>query len=1010
MPLTKKQKEAVESEAPATMVIAGPGTGKTHILASRIEHLVKHQDIPAENILSLTFTKSGARAMKERVISFIGEDGYKIETNTFHGFAASLIDENPDVFGYRHDLKEATDIDRAKILRDIFDELNEDHKLEELHSPHDKYFYYNNVSNAIKTIKREGFTVEEFKNLVNDWQEKFDNIPDEEKISTHHTRKGELKRDYEKEQRNIDRNKELALIYEKYQEILKKRGLYDYEDMIIKAIEGLKDHEDIRHEIHNKYGAILVDEYQDTSGAQNRLLFLLIPENPNVFIVGDDDQAIYRFQGATIANFQEFLKKYPETKIVSLEDNFRSPQFLLNAALGIANKNPDRLTSILELPDKVLHAHGPHKEVEEVHVVEFETDMEEHAYILEEIQKLHEEGSEWKDISIITLTNREQKELSDILRHHGIPTALSGDTDALSEPSVSMLFALAQACMNPHDNEDVMTLLLHPATPIKIEDVWKILEIRNRKDNETIYSALKRAIEEDELSNKDEAENTLNILHELSSSQSYKTGAEWLKDVLDKTGLMRWIEKQEEAPYIIANIRALTDEAKRVQAGNPSMRIKDIIDHFRAHRTLGIPLKPSLAQFAFENAVQIMTAHKVKGLEFENVFITHAVHGHWSGKRSRRGLVLPEEIPVQEQNEDDARRVFYVALTRAKKQLYITYAKTYTRGIGGLDDAARETHPSMFISELEDQVPAKTIEKDVKELLEESVKPKTVSNNLQKEIIKNIVSSPRFALNATSYNSFIECPRKFIYEKLFRVPTIKTFALTYGEAIHLALQKHFSTPKEKRGIKSMMYTVNKYVENESTLSKEENEKLLERAESTLTAYYENTLQDEPEALFTEYSFPRGEVEWKNISITGKIDKISPLKPDEVLNDTASGEVGSEPKEVRIVDYKTNSKTPSLNQILGKTKDQTQVKLHRQLLFYKLLSENYLAFNYDVKEFILDFVEDQKQRNVPLEKEAYQEFKDTLQDVWASIQTLEFLKPDNKDFPHCGECKYCTIDA
>jgi len=988
--LTKKQKEAVESESQATMVIAGPGTGKTHILASRIEYLVKHKGIPAENILALTFSKSGSNSMKERVIKFLGKDGYKVTINTFHGFASSLFDENPQIFEFGSNLKEATNIDTGKIIENIINELTESSKLKALYSPYDKYFYFRDIVKAISHIKKEGIGFEEFKEKVEDWQKELDTLPDEEKLSSRGATKGQIKKVFLDEQKRIDKNLELAMIYKKYQEALQQRHLFDYEDMIIRAIKGLEKSEDLRYDLHLKYKVILVDEYQDTSGGQNKLFFLLISENPNVFIVGDDDQAIFRFQGATIDNFREFIKKFPDAKIISLEDNFRSPQLLLNAALSLAKINTKRITAELGLPDKKLVAHGEYKDSKDIIIHEFETDIAEHAFLVEKIKELKKNGSSWDKISVITRTNKEQNEISEILRNHSIPTYVSSQQNVLDEPEVSSLFAFASACINPHDNDNLLEFLLHPATPIERVDVWKILENYKRTDK-SLYTIFTKLIDEDKFKQSELAQKTYDILHELSGSHTTKSGSHWLKEVIDKTGFMDWILTRDDYPYILANVRALTDEAKRIQAGNPTFRIKNIIEHFRSHRRLSIPLKPSLDNIAFKNAVQIMTAHKIKGLEYENVFIIHAAEGNWSNSHGGRSFKLPESIPVPDEGLEDERKLFYVALTRAKKQVFITYAKIYTHGIDSLQEEARETQPSLFIEELKEHIEYKAITKEVEDFIIKTLKEPGVHSTLEKEIVKNIISDASYALNPTSLNSFLDCPKKFLYEKLFRVPTIQTLTLTYGNAVHWALQRYFLSPTEKRDFQDFISYLYKYIENESTLTESENKHMVKRAEENLKDYWKNTLRLEVQPLEVEYRFKRGDVEWEGVRIAGNIDKISPVIKNDVM----------------LVDYKTSEKHKTQNAILGKTKDKKAPNMHRQLMFYKLLTENSEGFAYTAKYFVLDFVEPNIQINVPIEEEVYKDFKNTLEGVWNSIQSLKFLEGD-ADFPFCEECKYCKL--
>ncbi|MEX0877961.1 MAG: ATP-dependent DNA helicase [Candidatus Spechtbacterales bacterium] len=985
--LTKKQKEAVESNSPATIVIAGPGTGKTHILASRIEYLVEKQNISPENILALTFSKSGASSMKERVVKFLGEEGYKITINTFHGFASSLFEEDPEVFEFGRNLKEATDIDRGKIIENIIDELTEENKLKALHSPYDRYFYFKDISNAIKQIKKEGISVEEFKKSVEDWQNRLDTMPDEEKLSSRGPTKGEVKKVFKDEQKQIDKNRELALVYEKYEEVLKKDHKFDYEDMIIRAINGLEKSEDLRHDLQSKYKAILVDEYQDTSGGQNKLFFLLISQDPNIFVVGDDDQAIYRFQGATIENFRQLIQKFPDANIISLEDNFRSPQLLLNAALNMVQVNEKRITPEMGLPDKSLLAHGEYKDSQDISISEFENDMAEHSFLIEKIQELKKEGAEWHDISVITRTNKEQSEISEILRHHGMPVFISSDKDALDEPRVSSLFAMAAACMNPFDNDNLLEMLLHPATPMVREDVWKILEAYDKKTDKSLYSVFGRLLDDSKFSNTDAAQKTYDIIHELSGSHTTKSGAHWFKEVLDKTGFLEWVLTQEEYPYILANIRALTDEAKRIQAGNPGFRMRDIMEHFRSHRRLGIPLKPTLADFAFNNAVQVMTAHKVKGLEYKNVFIVHAVEASWSKKQTSKGLKLPEGVPVPEQDAEDDRRLFYVALTRAKNKVFITYAKTYTRGIDGMAEDARQTQPSLFIEELKKHISYKAIEKEVEDYLVKSLREPGSFGNLEREIVKNIVTAPTYALNPTSFNSFLRCPKGFLYEKILQVPTVQSFSLTYGNAVHWALQRHFQTPQNKRSFENIQKLINRYIDENSTLSEAENKKMSERAKENLADYWEYNLKNEAQPVAVEYRFRRGSMAWEDVRIAGNIDKVSLITGN----------------DVRLVDYKTSEKHKTQNAILGKTQDKKAPDMHRQLMFYKLLAETSDIFTYSPKEFMLDFVEPNVQIVVPVEQDAYLEFKETLKNAWGSIQTLEFLNEEG-----CNECKYCKL--
>ena len=1001
---TQKQLDAVKSAAQQTMVIAGPGTGKTHILTSRIEYLIKNYKINPQNILALTFSDSAKNSMKQRAVSFLGVDAYKLEINTFHGFASSLLDEYPDIFGYKHNLKNVADIDRAKIIRNILNEMDKNSELKELRTKEELYFYYQEIANAISVLKKEGYSVNNFKEIIQKWQKNFDDIDDKEKFSTVSSRIGKLKQKFEDELKQINKNKELVIIYEHYQQKLKEYNYYDYEDMILQAIEGLEKSEYLREKIHQQFSAILVDEYQDTSGAQNKLLFLIAEPKTNLFIVGDDDQAIYRFQGASIENFIEFIEKYPKAKIISLKDNFRSPQFLLDAALHIANKNTQRITQRLNLPDKILEAHGESKNSDKIFFHKFDTDIEEHAFLLEKIQELKKVGVSCGDIAIIMRTNKEQKEIGELLTQAGIPVALSSEQNSLKEPHIVSLLAMAKSCINPNDSENLVSFLLHPATPIEARDVWTILA--DRKKKESVYLALKRNLQNNKLHDLQAAQKTFEIVNELSSLAQVKSGAHWVYELIQKSGFMQWLLKQNDWLYLISHIRAFTDEAKRIQEGNPSLKVKEILEHFEAHNELDIPLKPKIKKNAFENAVQIMTAHQVKGQEYDHVFIIHAVEGNWSGKRVPQRIKLPVEIPTQEHNTEDERRIFYVALTRARKSAHISYANLYI----DTENREKQTHPASFLIELEEKLQAKYLKKDVRDVLIKSISSISVANEAQKEIIKNIVTSPSFHLNATSLNTFFECPQMFLYEKVLGIPKIKTFSLEYGSAIHLALQKHFETNEKERGLDNLIKWLDWYIKIKTSLTEKVNARLRKTAEHVLKDYWNKKLQNEKNPLYVEYKF---KTQFENVQLSGKIDKISISDPslhksladiagsDPAMSATNTGTKVETVEKVKIVDYKTGS-SKTKNAILGKTKDDFATRLGQQLTFYKILIDNDAQFNYEPKEFVLDFIEDVKDVSIEISPEMQRDFEEKLKKAWNQIQTLEFLEM------RCGKCKYCEL--
>ena len=503
--LTKKQKEAVESGASTTLVIAGPGTGKTHILASRVEFLVKRENINPENILCLTYTNAGATTMKKRIVSFLDNKGRDVTVSTFHSFASSLLEEYPDIFGYSRDVHPASEIDQALIIKKILDNLYKKGELKELRSSIDLYFYKKEIESSINTLKSEGISPDKYIEMVNKWQEDFNNMPDSEKLSSRGPTKGKVKKEHLNTQKRIDKNKEFAVLYKMYEEELKNKNIYDYNDMINKAIEGLRNNKSILEEIQEKYRSILVDEYQDTNGSQNKLLFTLLNHsNYHCFVVGDDDQAIQRFQGATIENFTDFLEKFPETKIVSLEDNFRSPQIIIDSALKVIDENETRINKRIEnLPSKKLLSQGKTSDNKEYFIQRCKTDTEEKEFITQKIIELNKKGTPYSEIAILTRNNNEQSSIANALYAHNIPYTTSSNQNALSHPVVISFLKILKCCQNPTNGEWLASFLRHPATPITTEDTITILSNR-AKNKTTLYEEYKKSIKD--LQNKEKTE------------------------------------------------------------------------------------------------------------------------------------------------------------------------------------------------------------------------------------------------------------------------------------------------------------------------------------------------------------------------------------------------------------------------------------------------------------------------------------------------------------------------
>ncbi|MCH8244685.1 UvrD-helicase domain-containing protein [Patescibacteria group bacterium] len=321
--LNTEQKKAVDTVEGPVMVVAGPGTGKTYILTLRIAKILKETDIESENILALTFTEAASQEMRERLVAMMGAEAYRVGIFTFHGFCNDIIqrnsDEFPDIIGAVH----ITDIEQVERVKEIL----EDSVFSLLRPFGNPSYYVRPLLRRVSDLKRAGISTEEFAKHIAEQKEEFKQL-------TKGTKRTGKEESLEKQ---IARNKELALFYEKYQKMLHSSLLYDYDDMILKVVEVLSGRGELLISLQEQYLYLLADEHQDVNYAQNTVLELLssFHKSPNLFIVGDEKQAIFRFQGASRENFLYFKNLYKKVKVINLKSNYRSTQTILNVADNI---------------------------------------------------------------------------------------------------------------------------------------------------------------------------------------------------------------------------------------------------------------------------------------------------------------------------------------------------------------------------------------------------------------------------------------------------------------------------------------------------------------------------------------------------------------------------------------------------------------------------------------------------------------------------------------------------
>src|SRR5919112_1616786 len=335
--LNEKQRIAVDTIEGPVMVIAGPGTGKTQILSARIGKILMDTDAAPENILCLTYTDAGVVAMRKRILGFIGPDAYKVNLYTFHAFCNDIIQDNLSLFE-KTSMDPISDLEKIELFKQLIDSFPKNHPLKRYRG--DVYFEINNLQNLFSTMKREGWTAEFISNKIDEY---IDCLSSRDeyicKRATKHFKKGDIRADkIEEEKEKMEKLRAAVNEFDNFQQLMRKKNRYDFDDMINWVIKAFEENPQLLARYQEQFLYILVDEYQDTSGTQNRLVQLLINywDRPNVFVVGDDDQSIYRFQGANVENMLTFAESYKnDLMTVVLTSNYRSVQPVLNVSKSL---------------------------------------------------------------------------------------------------------------------------------------------------------------------------------------------------------------------------------------------------------------------------------------------------------------------------------------------------------------------------------------------------------------------------------------------------------------------------------------------------------------------------------------------------------------------------------------------------------------------------------------------------------------------------------------------------
>ncbi len=613
--LNDKQQEAVIHDKGPMLVLAGAGSGKTKVLTSRIANLIDKGVSPA-NILAITFTNKAAKEMKERVRRIIGNDANYIQISTFHSLGLKIIKENYEFLGYQKNFIILDSDDTLTVVKKLMKDLN----------MNPKFYSARDIRNKISSAKNELITPNEFKKIEFDYK--------------------------------------VVELYKQYCDKLKKGNSVDFDDLLLLPIKLFKESTNILTNYQERYKYILIDEYQDTNEAQYIFSKMLASKYKNIFVVGDNDQAIYAFRGANFRNILNFEKDYPDCKIILLEENYRSTQTILNAANSVIKHNKQR-------KDKKLWSNNDIGN--KVKYIKTDDEKSEGDFVTKEIKELiNDNKTTYDDIAVLYRTNAQSRAIEEAMLKANIPYKIIGSFYFYNRKEIKDLLCYLRLINNPNDDTSLTRVINVPKRGIGDKTIGNITAVAE-KENTSMFDAIKRG---KELIFKE-------IILSLQESCKNLSLTEMVDEILDKSGIKEELlkEKTLESEIRLENLEEFKSITKNYEDEYGEISLDDFLNE--------ISLVSDVTEHTDgTNKVSLMTVHAVKGLEFDYVFVIGMEEG-----------IFPHYNSINEGTNDaieEERRLCYVAITRAKKDLWLINCKK--RLLYGQNQV---NAPSRFIDEID---------------------------------------------------------------------------------------------------------------------------------------------------------------------------------------------------------------------------------------------------------------------------------------------------------------------
>jgi DNA helicase II / ATP-dependent DNA helicase PcrA len=962
--LNKEQLLAVKHEDGPLLVVAGAGTGKTTVLINRLAYLVLEKGVKTDEIFLATFTEKAASEMIERADKILPYGYVELWINTFHSFGEKILRDSGLEIGLSPDFKLLDETAQWVFVKKNFKEFNLD--------------YYAPAGNPNKFIKE---LLKHFSRL------KDENITPEEYLDYCNKLSDE-----DKDESEILENKklrELSQAFSVYNKLLLENDYLDFADLINYTIKLFKIRPNILKKYQEKFKYLMLDEFQDTNFSQYELIKILAGDKANLMVVGDDDQSIYKFRGASISNIMQFKDDYPSAKEIVLSSNYRSHQDILDLSYDfISHNNPNRLEVKLGINKKLKSFFDFKPQDEVISAKSFLNESDELSSVSSKILEIYKKDPEcdWKDFAILTRTNSSADKYSKELSRLDIPNHFVSLKGLYYKPIILDIVSYLRLLDNYRESSALFRVLNMEEFKISYSDLQNIIATSKRK-YWSLFEGLQNVDKIKGISSgaipKINKLLTLIDTHSVLAREKSPSHV-FVKFIYDSEILKNL--NHENDKEIFSYINQFYQKIKKFEEDDETLRLKDFLELFDFELEAG-DFGRLKNDFADVDTVKVMTVHASKGLEFKHVFISDLVERKFPSDNRSDKISIPEEL-IKEKVEDsenfhieEERRLFYVALTRAKESLHLTCAKDY----GG----AREKRPSVFIKEsnlkLEeaDQINFEELGffKDLKAIEEQ--------NEGQFLLKKEELKLPNY-FSFSQFASFSRCPLQYKFAHILKVPVpAEKDNLTFGKLVHNCLYQFLleilqgenklqdtlfkkSNNLSKEKLLKIYHDLWKDEGYESVKSRDDYKA---KGEKIMNAFWDDlSSNDLPNIYFLEKDL---RLKFKGRTIMGRIDRIDKL-PD-----------GS----FEIIDYKT-----------GNAKKTLSADDKKQLILYKIIIESIL--NIKISKMTYYYLEESHRLSFEAKEKEIEATMKWLEDTISEIVKKDFL-PNPSNF-NCGFCDFKDI--